>query len=139
MKKHSFKIFAAKSLSVIIFASLLYINTNATEVSDPFSFTEPAASVKYIGADSNTYVFNVAYTNESGERFQLRITDEAGNTLFTGTYSDKKFEKRFRLVKEDVNGKLNFTFKNLNDHSVQTFQAIATSQVVEDVVVKKVN
>jgi hypothetical protein len=139
MKKHSFKGIASKGLSVIIIATLLSINTKAAEMQSGAVFTESTASVKYIGADTNTYVFNVAYTNESGEKFQLRITDEMGNTLFTGTYSDKKFEKRFRLVKEDVNGKLNFVFKNLNNNSVQTFQATATSQVVEDVVVKKVN
>lgn len=139
MKKYSFKLFSIKSLNAIVVATLLSVNINASEISSHRVFNETVATVKYLGSDSNTYVFNVAYNNETGEKFQLRITDEAGNILFTGTYSDKKFDKRFRLVKEDVNGKLNFVIKNLKDNSVQTFQATATSQVVEAVVVKKVN
>ena len=70
------------------------LKLSAAETSPFAGFNESTATVKYVGADSNTYVFNVAYANENGEKFQLRITDEMGNTLFTGTYADKKFEKK---------------------------------------------
>jgi len=139
MKKHSFKVFTKRNLSALLIAALISANTNAAEMPVPISFIESTATVKYLGADSNSYTFNVAYNNEGGEKFSLRITDEAGNTLFTGTYSDKKFDKRFKLMKEDVDGKVNFVIKNLKDNSVQTFQVTTTTQVVEDVVIKKVN
>ena len=139
MKKYSFKILSKRSLSAVLIAALISVNTNAAEIPARTAFHESTATVKYLGSDSNSYTFNVAYLNEGGEKFSLRIIDEAGNTLFTGTYSDKKFAKRFRLMKEDVDGKLNFVIKNLKDNSVQTFQVTTTSQIVEDVVIKKVN
>jgi hypothetical protein len=83
-------------------------------------------------------VFNVAYNNEWNEKFLLRITDAEGNTLFTAIYSDKKFDKRFKLLKEGSDGRINFVIKNLKDNSIQAFEVITTSKVVEDVVVKKV-
>ncbi|MES1223953.1 MAG: hypothetical protein ABUT20_51130, partial [Bacteroidota bacterium] len=139
MKKNSFKVFVKRNLSAVIVAALLSVNTNAAEITADKTLYEAVATVKYLGSDSNSYLFNVVYINESGEKFSLRITDEAGNTLFTGIYTDKKFDKRFRLSKEDVNGRLNFAIKNFKDNSVQTFQVITTSQLVEDIVIKRVN
>jgi hypothetical protein len=139
MKKHSFRILLKRSISALLIAALISANTNASEIQAHTALHESTATVKYIGADSNSYTFNVAYNNEGGEKFSLRIMDEAGNTLFTGTYSDKKFDKRFKLMKEDVDGKLSFVIKNFKDNSVQTFQVTTTSQTVEDVVIKKVN
>ena len=139
MKKHSLKIFVKRIAGIALVTTLISVNTNAAQITADTALYETTAIVKYIGTDNNSYVFNVAYNNEKGEKFLLRIADGGGNILFTQTYSDKKFDKRFRLLKEDIDGKLNFIIKNLKDNSVQTFQVSATSQVVEDVVVKKVN
>ena len=139
MKKHSFKIFMKRIAGIALIATLISVNTNAAENSADTTLYETTAIVKYIGTDNNSYVFNVAYDNEKGEKFLLRIADDGGNILFTQTYTDKKFDKRFRLLKGDIDGKLNFIIKNLKDNSVQAFQATTTSQVVEDVVIKKVN
>ena len=137
MKKHSFKFFAKRVFGTALASVILFVSAVSAQSLVAGQFTENSAVVKYLGSDSDNIVFNVAYNNENGDRFILRITDETGNTLFTGTYNDKKFDKRFRLIKEG-NDKLNFVIKNLKDNSVQTFAITTTKQIVEDVVVRKV-
>ena len=139
MKKQSFKIFLKKIAGAALVAMLISVNTNAAELPADTTLSETTATVKYVGTDENSYVFNVIYNNDNGEKFLLRIADREGNVLFTQTYTGKKFEKRFRLMKDAIQGQLNFTIKNLKDNSIQTFRVTTTEQVVEDVVVKQVN
>jgi hypothetical protein len=136
MKKHSFKIIAKKLTGALLISAFAYLGA-AAEMPADSGFVEKTAVVKYIGADTESYVFNVTYNNENGDRFLLRILDASGNTLYTGSYNDKKFDKRFRLAK-DGNDKLSFVIKNLKDNSVQTFAITTTTQIIEDVVVTKV-
>ena len=136
MKKNSFKIFIKRIAGAILISTFVSVGAAAMPVDTDFH--ETIITVKYLGIDNESYVFNVAYNNENGEKFLLRITDADGNTLFAGTYTDKKFDKRFRLLKEGSDGKLKFVIRNLKDHSVQTFEVTTTSQVVEDVVIKKI-
>ena len=139
MKKQSFKIFLKKIAGTALVAMLISVNTNAAEIPADTTLSETTATVKYVGMDENSYVFNVIYNNDNGEKFLLRIADREGNVLFTQTYTGKKFERRFRLMKDAIQGPLNFTIKNLKDNSIQTFRVTTTEQVVEDVVVKQVN
>ena len=139
MKKQSFKIFLKKIAGTTLVAMLISVNTNAAKIPADTTLSETTATVKYVGTDENSYVFNVIYNNDNGEKFLLRIADREGNVLFTQTYTGKKFEKRFRLMKDAIQGQLNFTIKNLKDNSIQTFRVTTTEQVVEDVVVKQVN
>ena len=139
MKKQSFKIFVKKTVAAALVAMLISVSTNAAEIPTDTTLSEASATVKYVGTDENSYVFNVHYNNDNGDRFLLRITDREGNVLFTQTYAGKKFDRRFRLMKDAIQGQLNFSIKNLKDNSVQTFQVTTKEQVVEDVVVKKVN
>jgi len=139
MKKQSFKIFLKKIAGTALVAMLISVNTNAAEIPADTTLSETTATVKYVGTDENSYVFNVIYNNDNGEKFLLRIADREGNVLFTQTYTGKKFERRFRLMKDAIQGQLNFTIKNLKDNSIQTFRVTTTEQVVEDVVVKQVN
>jgi hypothetical protein len=137
MKKHLFKIFAKKITASLLISVVFFLSASASKSAADTIYTERMASVKYIGADTESYVFNVSYNNESGDRFILRILDVEGNVLYTGSYNDKKFDKRFRLIKEG-NDKISFVIKNLKDNTVQTFAIATTTQVIEDIVVTKV-
>lgn len=137
MKKHSFKIVFRKLAGSLLVSSFMFLGAFASETPIDTIYADKAATVKYIGADKESYVFNVAYNNENGDRFILRILDAGGNVLYTGNYNDKKFDKRFRLVKEG-NEKISFVIKNLKDNSVHTFAISTSTQVIEDIVVTKV-
>jgi len=137
MKKNSFKIIVRKISVTLLASTILFLSTTSAQIPVAAAIHENTAFVKYVGADDESYVFNVAYNNENGDRFVLTIINANGDTIFAGTYNDKKFDKRFKLLKEG-NDKLNFVIKNLKDNSRQSFEIKSTTQTIEDVVVRKV-
>lgn len=136
MKKHSFKIIAKKTLGLIVIASALMINSANAQATYASEATKSSA-VKYLGTDGESFLFNVSYENPTGGKFSVIVSDAAGNTLFNSVFSDKKFDKRFKLQKEDTD-KITFVIKNLKENTIQNFEINTTTRVVEDVVVKKV-
>lgn len=129
-----------KRLTGALLASIfIAVTANAAGMPGDTALYKTTAAVKYVGTDESSYVFNVVYNNDNGEKFLLRIADQEGNILFTQTYTDKKFDRRFRLMKDALKGQLNFIIKSLKDNSVQSFRITTTEQLVEDVIVKKIN
>jgi hypothetical protein len=97
------------------------------------------AEVKYInGKEGEAGIFNVVYNNAKGSRFTLRVMDAEGNQLYQNVYTDKKFDKRFKLADPDSFGKLIFIIRNLDDNSTQRFEVEASSHLVEDINVTEV-
>ena len=96
------------------------------------------ADVKCIAGNDGAYLFNVVYNNISNTRFSVVIQDAEGNQLFQSLYSDKKFDKKFKLAQPEEFGGLTFIIRNLADNSVQRFEVDANSRVIEDVEVKEV-
>ncbi|MCW3118269.1 MAG: hypothetical protein JWM28_2351 [Chitinophagaceae bacterium] len=137
MKKNAFKITVRRVASSFLVSTVLFLSTASAQGPVVAAFRESPVEVKCVGSDNDSYVFNVAYDNDNGDKFSLRILDSAGNLLFAGTYNDRKFNKKFKLEKEG-NDKLNFVIKNLSDNTIQAFEITTTTRIVEDVVVKKV-
>jgi hypothetical protein len=137
MKTNSFKIITKRIAATLLVSTVMFLSTASAQSPVTASFHENTAVVKYLGTVNDTYVFNVAYNNENGDKFVLSIVDEMGDTLFAGTYNEKKFDKRFKLLKEG-NDKLSFVIRNLKENSVQTFEIKTTTHVIQDVVVRKV-
>lgn len=126
-----------------IVLSLLFAGASLVSVAngphDPIGDkSENVAEVKYIGANDGEFFFDVFYNNAAGSRFSLAIVDESGNQLFQGVYSDKKFDKKFKLAEPDSYGKLIFVIRNFADNSVQRFEVNSAARLIEDVEVKEV-
>ena len=64
--------------------------------------------------------------------------DADGNQLYQNIYTDKKFDKNFRLAEPDSYGELIFIIRNLADNSIQRFEVVASSHLVEEVDVREV-
>jgi hypothetical protein len=96
------------------------------------------AEVKYIPAAQGQGIFNVQYNNVAGNRFTVSVMDADGNQLYQSIYTDKKFDKNFRLADPDGYGELIFVIQNLVDKSVQRFDVVASSHLVEDIDVQEV-
>jgi hypothetical protein len=96
------------------------------------------AEVKYIPGAQGQGIFNVQYNNAAGNRFTIRVMDTEGNQLYQDVCTDKKFDRNFRLAEPDSYGKLIFVIQNLADKSVQRFEVVASSHLVEDVDVREV-
>ena len=96
------------------------------------------AEVKCISGKDGKYLFNVIYDNTTGSRFSLIVLDADGDQLFQSQYSDKKFDKKFRLADPDEFAKLTFVIRNYGDNSVQRWEVNANNKIIEDIEVKEV-
>ncbi|GGB12073.1 hypothetical protein [Puia dinghuensis] len=97
-----------------------------------------AAEVKYIAANNGEFFFNVVYNNTTGSKFSVAILDESGDQIYQNFFSDKKFDKKFKLADPESFGKLTFIIRNYGDNSVQRFEVNSSNHLVEDVEVKEV-
>lgn len=96
------------------------------------------AEVKYITTKEGEGLFNVVYNNTTGSRFSVTVLDEFGNQLYQGFFSDRKFDRKFKLADPEIASKLTFIIRNYADNSTQRYQVDATARLVEDVQVKEV-
>ena len=97
------------------------------------------AEVKCITGTDGEFLFNVIYNNTTGSHFSVMVLDGDGDQLFENQYSDKKFDKKFKLADPDEFAKLTFIIRNYGDNSVQRWEVNTNSKIVEDVEVKEVN
>lgn len=96
-----------------------------------------AAAVKHLGNPPGSVVFQVLYDNPTGEKFTVTIRDIDGATIYQDNYTDKKFDKKYQLPKEQSE-KLKFIIKGTKTNRVQTFEVNSSTRIIEEVLVKKV-
>jgi hypothetical protein len=97
-----------------------------------------AAEVKYIAGKDGDVLFNVVYNNGTGQRFSVIVLDEFGNQLYQNFFSDKKFDRKFKLADPESTNSLTFIIHNYGDNSVQRFRVDASNRLIEEVEVKEV-
>ena len=141
MNKHLFRVFNTSVLgkfratAAILLISVASVNAQSFAVN---TVTPNTANVKYLSTYNDNMFFQVQLDNQEGDRFSIVVKDHQGITLFQEIYSDKKFDKRFRLPKTD-DGQVVFIIKNLKDNSAQTFDVNTTSRTIQEVIVVKRN
>ena len=94
------------------------------------------AEVKYVTQEGGG-IFNVRYDNAAGSRFSLVVLDADGDQLYSHIYSEKNFDKSFRLADPENFRKLVFIIRNLNDNTTQRFEVEASGHEEEVVEVKE--
>src|ERR1700744_2060820 len=90
------------------------------------------AEVKYFFRQEGEGIFNVKYDNATGSRFSLVVLDADGDQLYQNVYTEKNFEKNFKLADPESFRKLVFIIRNLNDNTTQRFTVEAVSHEVEE-------
>lgn len=131
----------ALRLSVMTFSLITGSLLTRAAGSDPVENPNGSAStaeVKYIGTNEGDPLFNVLYNNSTGAKFTVKVLDNEGHQLFQGVYTDRKFDKKFKIADAASYGKLTFVIRNFQDNSVQSFEINSNSRMVEDVEVKEV-
>ena len=123
--------FAKLSLAIALLTTTVMVGYS-TPKNDPIGKT---AEIKYVGSIDDAIVFSVLYDNPNGGKFSVSVFDESGNQLFQEVYSDKKFNKKFKVPKSDKN-KLTFVIRNYKDADLRQSFEINT-HYTEDVVVTK--
>jgi len=82
-------------------------------------------------------VFNVAYANPDGNKFQVLVKDQDGTQLYQNIFSDRAFYRQFRLPRADRD-RLVFIIRNGKDADVvKTFEVNVNSRVTQEVSVRK--
>ena len=132
MKRPIMSAISKLTLGVVLFACVSSANAQTSYVST----VEKNAQVKYIGNSDDAVVFDVSYSNPKGSKFVVTVQDEDGIAMYEAAFSDKQFDKKFRLPKSDKN-KLTFIIRNYKDLELkQTFEI--NTRMVEDVTVTKI-
>ena len=78
--------------------------------------------------------FTVNYANTDGEKFQVLIKDAEGFNLFSSVYSDKSFNKTFRVPA--AKGKVIVVVKTAKSKD-QSFEIVTEEKTVQEITVKK--
>jgi hypothetical protein len=100
---------------------------------------ESAAQVKYLGTQDDMLVFDVAYTNPTGGKFQISIKDQDGAPLYQNIFSEKTIYKQFRLPKSEHDHVV-FVIRDFRDADiVKAFDINVNSRIIREVAVRKLN
>jgi hypothetical protein len=131
MKKTIISAISKLTLGIALCTASIGVHAQSLNNSD-----EKNAQIKYLGVSDDAMVFNVAYKNPNGSKFSIVVLDQDGTPLFQEVYSDKKFDKHFKLPKT-YNDKVTFVIRNFKDTDFKQSFEINT-HITEDLVVTKV-
>jgi hypothetical protein len=129
MKKRFMSAISKLTLGVLLFTAATTVNAATVNPGDKIT------EVKFVGTSEDAVVFNVTVDNPTGGKFSVIVLDEEGTPIFQEIYSDKKFDKRFKLPKSEKN-KLTFVIRNFKTADIKQSFEINT-KYVEDVTVTK--
>ena len=139
MKKQSITNIAKRLFFGNLLAAALFLSTGAnaapshtTKVFDPAK-----VEVKYTGTDKeNLLSFKVKYLNPTGSTFALSVLDEDGEPLFKAYYSDKSFDKTFKLPKAAIS-KLTFLIEDSRNAVKEKYTVNIRTSVQEEVIIDR--
>jgi hypothetical protein len=135
MKKQSTASISKKAFSLTLAAFLLLgFHSNATVLPDSITLKGP--EIAYQGLQDKNLVFNVNYTNETGEPFQLIVKNEENMILYFKEYKDKVVTTKILFTEVPENCKLTFTIKTGKKEVSQAFEVNTQIKTVEEFVVK---
>jgi len=148
MKKQSVntiakKLFFGNILAAVIFLSFQnkaqassYHATHVDSVVNTENKSEKVL-VKYIGSNEDGVFFNVKYSNEKSANFNIVIKDQRGEELYSGSFDDKNFDKKFLLPKDSEANYITISLSSAKDNFVQSYNVSIKTNMVQDVVVSK--
>jgi len=144
MKKHFLNHISVKFFAGSLTAAMLFLTTqssvSAQKINNSVTQTTSVTAsdkvqVKYLGTVNEDVYFGVKYNNANAATFSITVLDEIGDVLYQGNFSDKLFDKKFKLPKDY--SKVSFVVKSTEDKFEQSFLVNINSRVVEDVIVSR--
>jgi hypothetical protein len=113
--KNSLRIFAVAL--VALFSVALTSSATAADTKG----TDPVV-VKYVGASNNIAIFELSFTNEKEEQFEIMITDRY-NSLYYEKVKGTELSRKFQFVSSDADG------GSVNDEILVVITNTATKEV----------
>lgn len=93
------------------------------------------AEISNLKSENDEVSFTVNYANAEGEKFQILIKDAEGFNLYSSVYSDKSFNKAFRIP--SARGKVIVVLRTSKFKSEQSFEIVTEEKTIQEVSVKK--
>ena len=129
-----------RAAATLFLSGLFFLHAGATNAQSHKDKAEAnPVNVTYIGSQDGNYIFDVQFDNNAGDTYYVAVVDDAGNTLYKGMYSDKKFDKKFKLPSGEEINTVSFVIRNLKSNSSFTYAVAAQQRSVEEVTVKRTN
>ena len=130
----------ARFIKYLLGASFLLILSSArAQTKETGTSSNDAATVKYLGAQDDMLVFDVAYANPTGGKFLVIIKDQDGTQLYQNIFNEKTIYKQFRLPKSEKD-RVVFVIRDFRDADiVKAFDINVNSRLIHEVAVRKVN
>jgi hypothetical protein len=113
--KNSLRIFAVAL--VALFSVALTSSATAADTKG----TDPVV-VKYVGASDNIAIFELSFTNEKEEQFEIMITDRY-NSLYYEKVKGTELSRKFQFMSNDADG------GSVNDEILVVITNTATKEV----------
>ncbi len=127
------KIFTGKFFFTIVAFLAVNVSRGQTQVKDSLHH---AASVGFLGIENEMLLFGVTYENNNQDKFVVEIREDAQSILFRESYRERAFNKKFMLPK-DLDGKIFFTIKNVNQNSIEKFEVNTTAKTLNNVIINE--
>ena len=131
----------SRVVASMFLSTLFFLNAGATKAQKNHGGNETTSpvNVTYLGSEDGNYIFDVQFDNNVGDTYYVAVVDDAGNTLFKGLYSDKKFDKKFKLPPGEENNNVSFVVRNIRSNASFTYAVNTKERQVEEVVIKRTN
>lgn len=132
----------ARAAATLFLSGLFFLHAGATKAQSHKGTTPADANpvnVTYVGSQDGAYIFDVQFDNNAGDTYYVAVVDDAGNTLYKGLYSDKKFDKKFKLPAGDEINSVSFVIRNLKSNNSFTYAVGTQQRSIEEVTVKRTN
>lgn len=97
-------------------------------------------AIEYVGTESSSAtLLHVSFENEAAVKFELTVTDAAGEILFTKEYEAAKFSKYIKLINEGEEDATTLTvaIRTLPNGVAHNFNVTSSDKTVTEVSVNK--
>ena len=141
--KQAFLKFSGKRFvsAALLSASVLFTSFNGNAAIHPSNIeilSGDKTSVQFAGSTDEALFFKVHINNEKGDNFTLSIKNDNGNVLFSKSFSDTNFQKRFKVLKGEEDGeRYYFTISSGNKNLEDTYVVSTATRTIDDVEINK--
>ena len=127
--KNNFRIF------VVALVALFSVALTSSAIAADTKGTDPVV-VKYVGASDNIAIFELSFTNEKEEQFEIMITDKY-NSLYYEKVKGTELSRKFQFVSTDtdggsVNDEILVVITNTTTKEVSTYKILPNASIGKD-------
>jgi hypothetical protein len=125
--------FIKPSLLTLLFVSLF---SAAPALASEITPKEAPAEIKYLGTVQGKPLFQVAFSNPTGQEVQLTLRDENGIVIYSDASKDKTYFRKLQFNEMEADKlKLTLTLRTKKESQTQSFEITKSTRTIEDVAV----